>query len=316
MATRRIGFVFHSGFLQHDTGPGHPERPQRLSAICDHLRARGLWDTLTSLEPAPAFRDTLSLVHPAGYIDLIERACREGPVRLDSDTVASPGSWDAALRAIGAVTQAVDAVVGRRVESAFCAVRPPGHHALSDRAMGFCLFNNVAIGARYAQRRHGIARVLIVDWDAHHGNGTQAIFDDDPSVFYFSTHQHPFYPGTGDRGAIGRGAGRGFTLNVPLSAGAGDRELIRAFHEELTPRAIAFAPQLVLISAGFDAHRDDPLTSLQVTESGYAEMTCIVRDIAQRCCQDRTVSVLEGGYDLGALGRSVEAHLQVLMSDE
>ena len=313
MGERRVGFFFHPSFLSHDTGPGHPERPQRFQAVCDHLRRTGLWERLKHRESSPASRETLALVHPERYISLIERACREGPTALDPDTVASPGSWDAALRAVGAVTEAIDGVMDGSLERAFCAVRPPGHHALADRAMGFCLFNNVAIGARYAQRRQGLARVLIVDWDVHHGNGTQAIFEDDPAVLYFSTHQYPFYPGSGARRETGRGAGTGFTLNVPLPAGAGDAELLRAFEEVLVPKAAEFAPQLVLISAGFDAHRDDPLAQLAVTEAGYASLTRIVRGIADASAKGHIVSVLEGGYDLRALGASVEAHLDALL---
>jgi len=316
MDKRRVGFFFDPSFLAHDTGPGHPERPQRLEAICDHLRRTDLWERLSHRGPSPASRETLALVHPSSYITRIERACREGPTALDPDTVASPGSWEAALRAAGAVTQAIDEVAGGTLDSAFCAVRPPGHHALADRAMGFCLFNNVAIGARHAQRRHGRSRVLIVDWDVHHGNGTQAIFSDDPSVLYFSTHQYPFYPGTGRRGETGEGAGIGFSVNVPLPAGAGDAELLRAFEEVLVPRAAEFAPQLVLISAGFDAHRDDPLAQLAVTEAGYAQLTRIVRRIAQSTARGRIVSVLEGGYDLRALAASVEAHLRALLASD
>jgi acetoin utilization deacetylase AcuC-like enzyme len=315
-AARRVGFFFHPACLSHDPGPGHPERPQRLAAILEHLRAVGLWDQLSHLEPDAASRETIALVHPAAYVEAIERACRDGPTALDPDTTASSGSWEAARRAVGAVTQAIDHVVGGQLDAAFCAVRPPGHHALADRAMGFCLFNNVAIGARYAQQRHGLSRILIVDWDVHHGNGTQAIFDDDPSVLYVSTHQYPFYPGTGAPEERGRGAGTGFTVNVPLRAGAGDAELIRAVREQLIPTAEAFRPELVLISAGFDAHRDDPLAGLSVTEAGYAELTRLVRELANRHSRGRIVSVLEGGYDLVALGNSVETHLRVLLSEE
>ncbi|MBI3011880.1 MAG: histone deacetylase [Candidatus Omnitrophica bacterium] len=311
-----VGFFYHPVFLQHDTGAGHPERPQRLEAILTHLAATTLWSRLQVRVPTPVDPAFVELVHPRTYVSLIERACREGPTALDPDTIASPGSWEAALRAVGAVTTAIDQLLDGSLNAAFCAVRPPGHHALADRAMGFCLFNNVAIGARYAQRRHHLARILIVDWDVHHGNGTQAIFYDDPSVFYFSTHQFPFYPGTGARQEIGRGAAVGWTLNVPLPQGSGDAELIRAFQEELVPKALTFAPELVLISAGFDAHRDDPLAGLAATEAGYAELTRIVRGIADRSCRGRIVSVLEGGYDLHALGASVEAHLRVLLSDE
>ena len=310
---RRIGFFFHPNFLSHDTGPGHPERAERLTAICDHLRAAGLWGTLAHLDPVPATRELLMMVHPPAYLDTIERACRHGPTALDPDTVASPGSWPAALRAAGAVTQAVDRLAVGALDAAFCAVRPPGHHALADRAMGFCLFNNVAIGARYAQRRHNLTRVLIVDWDVHHGNGTQAIFYDDPSVLYCSTHQWPCYPGTGRRDETGQGPGAGFTMNAPLPAGAGDADVLRAFRDALLPKALAFKPNLVLISAGFDAHRDDPLAGLAVTEAGYAELTRLVRQVADACCRGRVVSVLEGGYNLIALGRSVEAHLRALL---
>ena len=310
-----VGVFSHPACLEHDTGAGHPERPQRLEAILTHLQAATLWSRLHVTEPTPADRSILELVHPADYISEIEQAAREGPTSLDPDTVVSPGSWEASLRAVGAVTQAIDQVLDGTLDTAFCAVRPPGHHALADRATGFCLFNNVAIGARYAQRRRGLARILIVDWDVHHGNGTQDIFFDDPTVLYFSTHQYPFYPGTGSREEIGEGRGRGFTINVPLPAGAGDRELIRAFQEELVPKAIAFAPELVLISAGFDAHQDDPLAGLTVTASGYAELTRVVQTIAERCAKGRIVSVLEGGYNLRALGASVEAHLRAFLDD-
>jgi len=312
---RRIGLLFHPSCLAHDTGPGHPERPQRLQAILEHLQATDLWPRLTVLEPPLADRTVLALVHPPRYIDHIERACRNGPTALDPDTVASPGSWEAARRAAGAVTLAIDKVVDGALDAAFCAVRPPGHHALATRAMGFCLFNNVAIGARYAQQRHKLARALIVDWDVHHGNGTQAIFFEDPSVVYFSTHQVPCYPGTGAREDTGRWPGTACTINVPLPPSSGDAELLTAFREILVPKAEAFKPDLVLISAGFDAHRDDPLAALAVTEAGFAELTRVVRAIADTHCRGRLVSVLEGGYHLDALGRSVAAHLRALLEE-
>ena len=309
---RRVGFAFHPSFLAHDTGPGHPERPQRLTAICAHLREAGLWPQLIPLDPPAAPRAVLELVHPPAYVNAIAEACRRGPTGLDSDTVASPGSWEAACRAVGAVTHAIDAVMTGTVRAAFCAVRPPGHHALADRAMGFCLFNNVAIGARYVQQRHQVGRVLIVDWDVHHGNGTQAVFEQDPSVCYFSTHQAPFYPGTGSRAQ--RGAGT--VVNVPLPSGSGDAEVLRAMREELLPAAARFRPELILISAGFDAHQDDPLAGLRMTETGYREATRIVRALADAHCAGRLVSVLEGGYDLDALSRSVAAHLQELLNGD
>jgi acetoin utilization deacetylase AcuC-like enzyme len=221
-------------------------------------------------------------------------------------------SYRVARLAVGGALAAVDAVTRDQVRNAFTAVRPPGHHALRDRAMGFCLFNNIAIAARYVQEHHGLERVLIVDWDVHHGNGTQAIFYEDPTVLYFSTHQYPFYPGTGAANETGAGAGLGFTVNAPLPAGSGDEEITTAFRGKLIPAAEAFRPQFVLVSAGFDAHRDDPLALLRVTEAGYAALTGIVLDLADRFAGGRLVSLLEGGYNLQALARSVEAHLRVL----
>ena len=310
---RRVGFAFHPSFLAHATGVSHPERPARLQAIIEYLRRVRCLDLLVPLDPPPAAWDQLALVHNKRYISEVEVGCREGPTAFDPDTIASPGSWEAALRAVGAVTLAVDHVLRGELDAAFCAVRPPGHHALPDQAMGFCLFNNIAIGVRYAQQHHKLQRILIVDWDAHHGNSTQSIFYEDPAVCYFSTHHFPFYPGSGARDEVGQGAGRGFTLNVPLPAGAGDPEMIRAFEEELVPKAMAFRPELIFISAGFDGHRDDPLGGLRCTETGYAELTRIVRRIAGACCGGRIVSALEGGYHLDALSRSVEAHLRVLL---
>jgi acetoin utilization deacetylase AcuC-like enzyme len=221
-------------------------------------------------------------------------------------------SLAAAETAIATVLTAVDGVIAGRHASAFCAVRPPGHHAEADRAMGFCLFNNVAVAARYAQKKHGLSRVLIVDWDVHHGNGTQNIFYDDPTVFYFSTHQYPFYPATGSTAEEGAGLGEGTTLNCPLPAGAGDREILDRFENKLLPAADAFKPEFIFISAGFDAHEEDPLAGLRVTEKGYARLTGFVKDLAARHAGGRIVSALEGGYNLAALGRSVEAHLRVL----
>ncbi len=307
-----VGLITHPACLAHDTGPGHPERPDRLRAILAHLQSTDLWPRLRHIEAPLGERAAIELIHPASYVDAVERACRNGPFALDPDTIVSPSSWNAARRAVGAVTRAVDLVADGELTAAFCAVRPPGHHAMPNRAMGFCLFNNVAIAARHAQRRPDVERVLIVDWDVHHGNGTQAAFYSDPSVLYFSTHQEPFYPGTGGADETGRGPGDGTTINVPLAAGSGDAELLDAFTRRLVPIADQFRPQLVLISAGFDAHRDDPLAALDATESGYAALTRIVIDLARRHCNGRIVSVLEGGYDLPALAASVKVHVRVL----
>jgi acetoin utilization deacetylase AcuC-like enzyme len=210
---------------------------------------------------------------------------------------------------------AADAVMSRQLSQVFCAVRPPGHHAESHRSMGFCLFNNVAILARYLQQHHGLDNILIIDWDVHHGNGTQHIFEDDPSVFYFSTHQYPFYPGTGAATEAGSGRGKGYTMNVPLPAGTDDETYIDVFEHQLLPRALAYRPDCVLISAGFDAHYADPLAHMQVTEAGYRRMTQVVKEIAATCCEQRLIAVLEGGYNLDALGRSVEAHVEELQRD-
>jgi acetoin utilization deacetylase AcuC-like enzyme len=225
----------------------------------------------------------------------------------------SSGSLTAAYLAAGGTLAAVDAIMKRQVDHVFCAVRPPGHHAEAGRAMGFCLFNNVAIAARYMQKNHGLTRVLIVDWDVHHGNGTQHSFEDDPSVLYFSTHQYPHYPGTGRATEQGRGAGQGFTINVPMEAGEGDDEYRAVFHKSLVPAADDFKPEFVIISAGFDAHKDDPLASMGLTESGYADLTDIVAGIAKRHANGRILSSLEGGYNLTALAASVEVHISRLL---
>jgi acetoin utilization deacetylase AcuC-like enzyme len=226
----------------------------------------------------------------------------------------SAGSLEAAYLAAGGVLAGIDAIMEKRIDHVFCAVRPPGHHAEAARAMGFCLFNNIAIAARYAQKRYGIQRVLIVDWDVHHGNGTQHSFEDDSSILFFSTHQYPHYPGTGRGTERGTGSGEGFTINVPMEAGGGDEEYRSIFQKVLTPAAERFRPEFILLSAGFDAHRDDPLASMTLTESGYADLTEIVVGIAKRHAGGRVLSALEGGYNLTALAASVDAHLTALLN--
>ncbi|MER3522748.1 MAG: histone deacetylase [Ignavibacteria bacterium] len=303
----RIGFVFSEKFLDHRTPQGHPERPERLRRLVAFLQESGLWQKLTHLQPCPASEEQLLAVHTLDHIRSLKEICANGEGWLDEgDTYAVRESYEAAFLASGAVVTAIDAVMWKNVDAAFCAVRPPGHHAERDRAMGFCLFNNVAVGARHAQRAHGVERVAILDWDVHHGNGTQHIFEADSTVLYISLHQYPCYPGTGARDERGVGAGTGYTLNIPLPAGTGQERYLQAFHEEILPALHSFAPHVLIVSAGFDAHRDDPLASMKLTERSYEEMTRLIKNIAP------IVSVLEGGYNLDALAQSAAAHIQSL----
>jgi acetoin utilization deacetylase AcuC-like enzyme len=310
----RTGFVYHPQYLEHDMGAGHPESPDRLRAIVARLERSGVLSRLVRIEPFPASDEWITQVHTVSYVETLKRrAPTSGRVSLDPDTSMSSGSLAAAYLAAGGAIAAADAIVAGSVEHAFCAVRPPGHHAERDRAMGFCLFNNVAIAARYLQRRHAMARVLIVDWDVHHGNGTQHTFENDPSVLFFSTHQYPFYPGTGRATETGDGRGAGATINVPMNVGEGDDTYREVFQKVLLPAADAFQPDFVIVSAGFDAHKDDPLASMGLTEEGYADLTRMVVSIARRHSRGRLLSCLEGGYNLQALSASVERHLLALL---
>lgn len=308
------GFVYHPDYLKHDMGLGHPEAPARLQAIVARLEESGVRARLKSIEPVPVSDEWITQIHTARYLQLLKtRAPEGGRVSLDPDTSMSAGSLRAAYLAAGGALTAVDSILAGMVNNAFCAVRPPGHHAEPDRAMGFCLFNNVAIAARYIQRRYGVSRVLIVDWDVHHGNGTQHAFYDDPSILFFSTHQYPHYPGSGLATETGAGAGEGTTINVPMTPGEGDEEYREIFERVLVPAAETFKPEFVVISAGFDAHRDDPLASMALTEQGYSELTATVVGIARRHCQGRILSCLEGGYNVKALAASVERHILALL---
>lgn len=310
----KTGFVYHQDYLQHDMGFGHPESPDRLRAIMARLEASGLLARVTRIDPIEASDEAVTWVHTSAYLAQLKAlAPREGRAALDPDTSMSPGSLHAAYVAAGGAMAAADAIMAGRVGNAFCALRPPGHHAERDRAMGFCLFNNVAVAARHLQRRHGIGRVLIVDWDVHHGNGTQHTFYSDPSVLFFSTHQYPHYPGTGRATEQGEGKGEGLTVNVPMSSGEGDEEYREVFETILVPAADSFKPEFVIISAGFDAHRDDPLAGMALTEEGYGVLSRIVLDIARRHCHGRVLSCLEGGYNLNALSVSVERHVLALI---
>jgi acetoin utilization deacetylase AcuC-like enzyme len=295
---------------EHHTGSHHPERPERFDAALDALE--GL--PLLAIPPRVATEDEIGLCHGLQYIRLVEREIVTGFHELSTgDTIISARSLDAALRATGAGLNAVDAVFNKDVQNAFCIVRPPGHHATPIKGMGFCLFNNVAIAARYAQRKYGVKRVLIADWDVHHGNGTQDIFYTDGSVFFLSTHQHPWYPGTGAPNETGEGAGAGMIMNCPFPAGSGRREILGAFEQMLVPAAKRVKPELVLISAGFDSRIDDPLGNFLLTDADFADLTRVMLEIADQCAAGRLVSVLEGGYSLTGLASGVRAHVNALM---
>ncbi len=302
--------LHHPAFLDHLTPIGHPERPDRLRALHQALDSAE-FAGLKRVEAPLGRAETAALAHPERYVELIRKAVPdEGLTRIDADTVASPGSWEAALRAVGAAVAAIDAVVKREVNNAFAAIRPPGHHAEAARAMGFCLFNTVAIAARYAQRHHGLERVAIVDWDVHHGNGTQEIFWSDPSVLYASTHQMPLFPGTG---AL-RETGAGNICNAPLAPGDGSEQFREAFRDRILPALHEFRPDLVLISAGFDAHIRDPLAQIELEAEDFSWATAELMDSADKTAGGRVVSLLEGGYDLKGLAVSTAAHLRRLMN--
>jgi acetoin utilization deacetylase AcuC-like enzyme len=308
----RTGYVRHDAYREHDTGAGHPERAARLGAVEDRLRSSGLLAELDVVVAAEAIPEDLISVHDAAVVARARAVCERGRGVLDAgDTVVSRGSWRAALLAAGGAMQAAERVLDGTWSNAFVACRPPGHHAERGASMGFCVFNNVAAAAARLRAR-GVGRVAIVDFDVHHGNGTQEIFWEDPSVLYVSLHQFPWYPGTGAAGERGAGAGEGATLNCPMPAGSGDAEWLRTFEAAVVPALDAFDPGFVLVSAGFDAHVADPRSGTRVTEAGFRRMTELLADVARRRCAGRIVACLEGGYDLAALAASVEAHVEVL----
>ncbi len=305
--------VTHPSFINHDTGPGHPERPDRMRAI-DKVLGHELFADLVR-EEAPLRDDVeenILRAHPKAYFDDIKRAIPDsGTFRIESDTVVSPGSWEAALRAVGAGLLAVDRVMDEKsnIKNAFCQVRPCGHHAETDRAMGFCLFSNVAIAGMYAKARYGLERIAVVDFDVHHGNGTQDIFWSDKDLFFASTHQMPLFPGTG---AVSE-TGVGNICNAPLRSGDGGEQFREAFESRVIPALKNFSPDMILISAGFDAHEADPLASMRLVEADFMWATEVLAEAADRQAEGRLVSVLEGGYDLTALARSVGVHVKTLM---
>lgn len=303
----QTAYITHSLCLKHEMGTYHPESPARLHAIEDMLIASGLLSYLQHHEAPAATREQLMRVHDPGYINSIESSSpAQGLVHIDADTAMNPYSYQAALRAAGAVVLGVDLVMDKKIENAFCNIRPPGHHAERARSMGFCIFNNVAVGAAHAMATHGLRRVAIADFDVHHGNGTEQIFHDDPRVMLCSTFQHPFYP------YAGADSGNDHIVNVPLSAGTGGEEFRAAVTQHWLPALERFKPEMLLISAGFDAHRDDDMAMLNLTEPDYVWVTGAIKDIAKKFAYGRIVSALEGGYELHALGRSALAHVKVL----
>ncbi len=305
-----IAYISHPECLLHDVGSGHPERPKRLSAIQDQLISSGMEFALQQHDAPLVERIHLDRVHDPDYVTgIFSEAPYEGMLRLDGDTFMMPKTLEAALRAAGAVVHGVDLVMSGSNSAAFCAIRPPGHHAERHRAMGFCYFNNIAVGAAYALDEHGLDRVAVVDFDVHHGNGTEDIFQQDPRVLFCSTFQHPFYPFTGHESEIDH------VVNIPLSAGAGEREFREQVSRQWLPALEAFQPQLVMISAGFDAHVEDEMGQLRLTERDYAWVTRELKSLANRSADGRVVSALEGGYALSALGRSVVAHLKALLEN-
>ena len=311
---KKGAFIYHPDYELHDTGSLHPETSVRAKVVHKHVKGSSLRGNLEFIEPDPAELEWIGLNHSEDYIRSVEKVAREGRGVLDfGDTRCSPDSYRVGRLAAGGSLAGVDAVLENGYRFAFSCARPPGHHARPEAAMGFCLFNNIAIAARYAQKRYSLERVLIVDWDVHHGNGTQESFYDDPSVLFFSLHQFPYYPGSGSSAEKGSGSGLGFTRNLPMAAGTSMPSYREAFDGVLGSIARDFAPQLILISAGFDAHRADPLAAINLSEEDFAELTGKVRALADTHCQGRIVSIMEGGYNLRALARSVEAHLGALL---
>ena len=307
--------IYDDIYLKHDTGPDHPENSARIINTIEHLRSANCWQKLDIKKPRAATEAEVSAIHSTSQIEQIAEIARSGGGYLDPDTYVSSDSYEAALNAAGAPLTAIDLIMDKKVDNAFCLVRPPGHHATPEKGMGFCLFNNVAIAAKYIQSRYSLDRIVIIDWDVHHGNGTQDAFYDDPSVMYFSMHRYPFYPGTGAEEETGKDSGSGFTINIPLSYNTEPQEYLKFFEDILEKRIKPFKPQFILISSGFDAYRLDPISGLSLEASDYNKLTKLTQNIAKDCCDGRIVSCLEGGYHLLDLPKCIEEHLNGLMYD-
>ena len=310
----QTGIVYHPDYLKHKTRLWHPEHPGRLTAIIDQLKVTEFYEQLVFIDPIVADVEHLSLVHSEEYIHRVKKICQAGGGPLDTgDTPVGRESYDVARLAVGGAMAAVDAVMAGVIKNAFCLVRPPGHHATPSMGMGFCIFNNIAIAARYLQKQHNVAKVLIVDWDVHHGNGTQNAFYNDASVLYFSVHRGLFYPGTGWSEERGKGAGEGLTINAPLQYGASGATYLQVFDELLLPAADNFKPDFILISAGFDAHEMDPLGGMSLTTEDFSHLADTTKRLAEKHCGGRLVAMLEGGYDLEALANSVVEVLRIFL---
>ncbi len=305
--------IYDDIYLKHDTGSNHPENPTRLINTIRHLQSAGVWQKLDIKKPRPATAEEIATVHSTNNIEKIAELAGSGGGYLDPDTYVSSNSYDAALSAAGACLTAVDLIMNKEANNAFCLVRPPGHHATPTRGMGFCLFNNVAIAAKYIQSKYNIDKIVIIDWDVHHGNGTQDTFYEDASVMYFSMHRYPFYPGTGKKEETGTGKGSGFTINVPLAYDTNPQTYLKIFEDTMRGKIKQFKPQFILISSGFDAYRLDPVGGLGLETIEYNTLTKLTQNIANDCCDGRIVSCLEGGYHLLDLPRCIEEHLEGLI---
>jgi acetoin utilization deacetylase AcuC-like enzyme len=309
----KTGLAYSPNFLKHDTGPNHPESAQRLQAIMDHLSMTGILRQVQQFTPTERDSQLVELVHTPSYIQRVKEACLMGQPYIDTlDNPICSASFEIAVEAVTACCVAADFILNGTWECCMVLPRPPGHHAEADRAMGFCLFNNVAVVARYVQQHYGLQRIAIIDYDVHHGNGTQHIFENDPQIYYISIHRYPFYPGTGGSEETGLEAGRGYTRNFPFPVGTGDERYIKCFRTKIADILLQYEPEFVILSSGFDAHQQDPLGGMALTTAGFGELTAILTRLAQETCGGKLLSVLEGGYDLEALAESVAVHLQTL----
>lgn len=308
--------IYSPRFLDHDTGPGHPERPQRIKAIIDSLQNKAIWNKLVHIAPEIKDPQIPLLIHDPAYIKRVALTCARGEEYIDTfDNTISSESYSVAILAANAAAEGIDYIMANDGNRSMVIPRPPGHHAEYDHAMGFCLFNNVAIAARYAQKKYSLTRLAIIDYDVHHGNGTQHLFENDPNILYVSMHRYPFYPGTGAKNETGTGDGLGTTQNYPLDQGASDDIYIDIMDNSIADIVIKFKPELIILSSGFDAHELDPLGGMAISTAGYMKLSSTLVAIALECCEGRILSILEGGYSLQGLAESVDVHLQELMKD-